>query len=97
MNARKRTNAPHGEKTIAITIRLFTNSISRKKGRQVKRECWDVGTVYMHQNLSHGISASKPIPFHSLMDLSSKIELLITRQKIKLHPGNQSRKYIYTQ
>ncbi len=92
---RKRTNAPHGEKTIEITIRLWTNSISRKRGHQVKRECWDSGTVYMHENISHGIKAAKPIQFHSLLDLPSKVELLITRHRIKLHPGNRSRKYIF--
>lgn len=95
MAKRKRTKAPYGEKTIEITIRLWTNSISRKKGHQVKKECWDSGSVYMHENLSHGIKASQPIQFHSLLDLPSKIEQLITRQQIRLHPGKRSSKYIF--
>jgi len=49
----------------------------------------------MHENISRGIKASEPIQFHSLLDLSSKLEQLITRQQIRLHPGKRSSKYIF--
>ncbi len=94
MGKRLRTVAPHGEKMIEMTVRFWTNNISKKSGCIVQKECWDSGVVYMHENSSHGIASSNPIQFHSMLDLPAKIEQLLTRRKVKLHPGRRSKKYI---
>lgn len=79
---------------VELTVRFWTNNISKKRGYIVKKECWDSGMIYMHENLAHGISSGSPVPFHSLLDLPAKIEKLVTKHKLKLHPGLRSRKYI---
>jgi homospermidine synthase len=94
MERRTRTVAPHGQKMIELTIRFWTNKISKKRGHIVKKECWDAGVVYMHENPAHGITSANPMPFHSLLDLPAKIEKLLIRHKVKTHRSNQSRKYI---
>jgi hypothetical protein len=94
MKNRKRIVAPHGQKMIELTVRFWTNNISKKKGYVVKREAWDSGTLYLHQNDAHGIRASGALQFYSLLDLPAKIEALITHNGIKLHRGKRSRKYI---
>jgi hypothetical protein len=94
MGKRKRTVAPHGQKMIELTIRFWTNNLSRKRGHIVKKECWDAGVVYMHENLAHGITSANPMPFHSLLDLPAKIEKVLITHKVKAHPGKLSKKYI---
>lgn len=94
MLKRKRTIALHGEKMIEVTIRFWTNNISKKPRHIVKKECWDSGVVYLHKNSAHGISNSPPVPFHSLLELSSKIEKLFITKNIKLHPAQRSQKYL---
>ncbi len=79
---------------IEVTIRFWTNNISKKKGHVVKREAWDSGTVYLHENPSHGIPATAALQFRSLLDLGTKIETLLIKENIKLHRGTRSRKYV---
>jgi hypothetical protein len=94
MKKRKRTIAPHGQKMIEVTIRFWTNNISKKRGHVIKKECWDYGVVYMPENSAHGISSLRPIPFHSLLELLPKIERLFIAQKVRLRSGQHSRKYL---
>lgn len=94
MRTRRRTKAPYGQKMIEVTVRFWTNNISKKRGYIVKKECWDSGTVYMIENPAHGITSGNLLQFHSLMDLPSKIEALFISNNVKLHPGRLSRKYI---
>ncbi len=92
---RKRRKARHGEKMIELAIRFWTNDISTKPGYVVKKECWDSGVVRMKKNRLHGIRAdSDPIPFNSLLDLPSKIERVLIDNRITLHLGDRSRKFI---
>lgn len=85
---RKRTMAEHGEKTIRITIRFWTNNISKKPGYVVKKECWDKGVVNVGTNKAHGLKMGKPIHFNSFMDIPSKIARLLKMHNIKLHRGH---------
>lgn len=90
---RKRVKAAHGEKTIELTVRFWTNNISRRSGYIVRRECWDRGVVYVRKNLSHGISVDgHPIPFNSLPDLANKVEEALFKRRIVLHLGSRSRR-----
>ena len=94
MKKRKRAIAPYGEKMIELTIRFWTDKISTKPGHILKKECWDCGVVSLPGNSAHGISPTQPVPFHSLLELSSKIEKLFIAHNVKLHSGYRSRKYL---
>jgi len=94
MAKRIRTKARHGEKTVELTVRFWTNDISKKRGYVVKKECWDSGVVYLKKNRAHGITSDgQPVPFNSLLDLPSKIEEVLISHKIVLHLGDRSGKY----
>lgn len=94
MEKRKRVIAPHGQKMIEVTIRFWTNNISKKRGHVAKKECWDCGVIYMPENSAHDIRSTPPVPFHSLLELSQKLEKLLIAHKVKLHRGQRSRKYL---
>lgn len=85
--------AKHGEKTIEITVRLWTNDIA-ELGRVVPKHARTSGVVKVEANKLHGISDSKPVPFHSLLDLNSVIERLLIFHEITLHPSRRMRKYM---
>ncbi len=90
---RKRTKAAHGEKMIELTLRFWTNGISKKPGFIVKKECWDKGVVYVRKNGSHGlVKDGHPIPFNSLADLGSRVEDALVKSRVRLHLGQRSRR-----
>ena len=82
-----------GEKMIQIKVRLMTNSIAAG-GKIRPKHAWTNGTIGIEQNPTHGIAPSHDIPFNSLLELPTRIEQLLIRESITLHPNRKMRKYI---
>ena len=92
----KRINAPHGDKTIKLTIAFFTNGISKKPGRQLKGACLDRGFVYGDRNRAHGIATTGDgkAAFNSASELPRAVARCLIKLGIKQHLGSMSRRYI---
>ena len=82
-----------GERMIQISVRFWTNSIVKGKGRVIPKHAWTGGMVRMEANAAHGIKPKKPIAFHSLMDLTAAIEKVLIAQGVVLHPSDRTAKY----
>jgi hypothetical protein len=85
--------AKHGEKMIEVKIRFWTNDIAPGDGNIAPKHAWTSGVVRIESNPSHGIVASKPMPFRSLLHLTSVIEKVLIAHGITLHPSNQMKRY----
>ena len=88
--------AKHGEKMIEIKIRFWTNEIAGPDKVKVKH-AWSAGVVRIEKNKSHEIKPSKPMPFHSLLDVGSVIEETLIKHGITLHPSKKMKKYFDTE
>ena len=78
--------AKHGEKTIEVSLRFWTDDIAETKGRIRPGHCWSAGTVRVPKNDSHGISGQHPsIPFNSLREITSAIDKAMTEAGITIH------------
>jgi len=85
--------AHHGDKTIEIRIRLWTDQIAKTKGETVPKNALDSGVVSLPHNEAHGIHASETEKFHSLLQLPAAIEKLLIENGIKLHLSREPQKY----
>jgi len=85
--------AKQGEKMIEVKIRFWTNDIAPEPGMVIPRNAWAAGVVRIERNKSHSIEPSKPMPFHSLLDVGAVIEKVLIEHDIVLHPGRKMRKY----
>lgn len=85
--------AQQGERMIEIKIRFWTNDIAVGKGIIIPKHAQSSGVVRIERNQSHGIVPHKPLPFHSLMDLTSVIEKVLLAQGITLHSSRKMQKY----
>jgi hypothetical protein len=86
--------AQQGEKMIEVKVRFWTNDIASTSGEVVPKHAWASGVVRMEPNKSHGISGGKPMPFHSLMDLTAVIEKVLVAQGVTLIVNRRMRKYM---
>lgn len=78
-------NAQHGERTIEISIRFWTNDIAETSGHVLPKHCWPSGTVSVPVNESHGLASSEPHMFNSLMELPGVIENALIASDIRMH------------
>ena len=85
--------AQQGERMIEIKVRFWTNDIAEGKGVILPKHAQSSGVVRIKRNSSHGIVPGKPLPFHSLMDLTSVIEKVLMAQGITLHSSRRMKKY----
>ena len=74
--------APHGEKTIAVTVRFWTNDIAQDAGMVEPGHCWASGTVYVKQNASHNIGPGEDWVFNSIDDLPNVIGQALAAQGV---------------
>ncbi len=81
----------HGQKTIEVTLRFWTNDIAEGEGKIQPKECWDAGTLNLSTNRLHNIEYDHQ-PFNSLLSLLSGLEDLLIRNGIHLRHGNRSYK-----
>ena len=85
--------AVHGQKMIEVKIRFWTNGIAEGEGKVIPKHAWSAGIVRMDKNKAHGITPSKPEPFHSLLDIGAVVEKVLIANKIALHPSRKMKKY----
>lgn len=88
------SKAQQGERMIEVKIRFWTNNIVPGKGVVRPKHAWTSGMVRMERNASHGINPKKPVPFHSLMDITKSIEKTLIQHGITMHPSRVSKKYV---
>ena len=86
--------AKHGEKMIEVKIRFWTDDISDEKGKVIAKHAWSSGVVRIERNKSHVITPSKPLPFHSLLDVGATVEKVLIEHGIILHPSQKMKKYV---
>lgn len=86
--------AKHGEKMIEIKLRFWTDQIAPEPGNVIPKNAWSSGVVRIERNESHGIVPSKPLPFHSLLDVGAVIEKVLIEHGVVLHPSRKMKKYI---
>ena len=81
-------------KTIQITIYFFTKDLNPEADKVLPRHAWDCGQVTLPANKLHGIRAGGQKRFRTLMHLGHAIEELLRKNRIILHAGRGSRKYM---
>ena len=86
--------APHGQKMITLSIRLWTNNIA-PKGKQLAKHAWAAGQVTVDRNDAHGIEGTRKGVgmFHTLLGLNSAIEEALKDQGIVLHANEKMTAY----
>jgi hypothetical protein len=88
--------APHGEKTVGLAVRFFSNDIADAQGHIVPGHIWESGVVRVERNAAHGLAGGKSIPFHSLPELLVAIESALIESGLIIHSDrgtNKARKY----
>lgn len=78
--------APHGEKTIALTVRFWTSEIVAK-GKVSPGECWDSGMVRFKMSKTHRIGDNDWEPFNDLTGLTAAVKKAARRAGVKLLPS----------
>ena len=86
--------AKPGEKTIRLTVYLFTDEIATEKGKIVPKHAWTSGEVVLKSNPSHGIKSGAKRHFHSLLGMATAIEDLLIEGEIILHTTGKMKKYV---
>jgi hypothetical protein len=59
---KKTVTANRGERTIPITIRLWTDGLA-PKGEVLPRHAYGSGVIRLAPNKTHGIKGTSPVPF----------------------------------
>ena len=90
----RQREAKYGEKMIEVKVRFWTNNIAYKEGLIKPKHAWASGVVRMERNDSHDIVPSYPVPFNSLMEISSVIERVLIEHGVQLHCDRKMAKYI---
>ena len=85
--------AKHGQKMIEVKVRFWTNGIAEGEGKVVPKHAWTAGVVRMDKNASHNIAPSKPVQFHTLLDIGAAIERVLMEQGVVLHASKRMKKY----
>ena len=86
--------AQHGKKMIEIKVRFWTNNIAPLEGQIIPKNARTGGVVRITRNELHRIKPTKPIPFNSLMEITSAIEKILIQNEIVLHPSRRMNKYL---
>lgn len=83
--------AVHGEKTIEVKLRFWTNNIAETEGDIEPGHCWAFGAVIVPKNSSHGIGGGEPVHFGSLMKMAAAIEQAMIDAGITVHTPAQKK------
>ena len=93
MDTLEARDAQHGQKMIEVQLRFWTNDIAESEGQIIQKHAWTSGVAKMESNEAHGIQSGDPIPFNSLLEISSAVEKTLIKHGITLHPDSRMRKY----
>ena len=61
--------AKHGEKTIRVSVKFWTDDMATKAGHVPPGFCWEGGFVNVEANPTQGLKASQLVPFNTLDEL----------------------------
>jgi hypothetical protein len=92
VEAPQAVEAPHGERMVQVSIRFLTDNIA-EQGKVVPGHVWARGFLTVQRNDTHGFRTSKGVAFNSLMELPGKLERLLIREGITVHPTQLMAKY----
>lgn len=77
-------------KTMEVTLRFFTDSVSAESPIGKKRiVCWDCGMAYTKANKSIGINSISGQPFQCLEDIVPLIKEILRKQKVLMISDNR--------
>ena len=76
-------------KTIGITLRLWTNDLELKHKDKKRVVCWENGVIDIEASKDKKIPNSSPIPFNSLDDILPAIRQLLRKNKILMVSDNK--------
>ena len=88
-----RHSADYGERMLQVTLYFWTNGIAKGRGKILPRHVWGSGMLRVEPNKAHGIPSRKTLAFHSLLEMSAKIESLFLQNGITVHPSRRMKKY----
>ena len=80
----KTVKAQRGEKTIPITIRLWTDTLA-PNGEVMPKHAFGSGVVRLAPNKTHGIKGTAPVPFTTWTELLSTLERVLADNGVTLH------------
>lgn len=86
--------ARHGETTIEVRLRFWTNGIAETKGYVKEGHCWSSGMVIIPKNDLHEIDPQK-VPFNSLMEITRAIEEAMLGAGITIHTDPSRKQGLY--
>ncbi len=86
--------AKWGEKMIEVKVRFWTNELAENENEIIPNHGWAYGVVRIANNKTHGIAASKPRMFRSLLDIGTVIEQSLIEHGVVLHPSPTMKKYL---
>lgn len=72
MKEKTNQNIPHGDKTIKLTVYLYTNDLKELENN--KKVALNEGTVRMNINRSRGIRGQTDFQFDGLIQIEDKIK-----------------------
>ena len=80
-------------KTIGITLRLWTNNLKVSKTNTKNTDlgynfCWDSGVIMLEANKEKGIKSENPTPINSFEDIIPTIKKLCRENKILIVSDN---------
>src|SRR5690242_4339124 len=85
--------AEHGQKTVEVTIKFWTNDIAEQSGDIVPKHVRSSGVVNISTNDAHGIRTENPVPFNSIAEIPKVIEDMFIEYGVTVHPSRKMRKY----
>lgn len=74
-------------KTIAITLRFWTNDLEIKMDNKKRTSCWDSGMAIMEKNQTKGIHHSTA-PFNCYEDILPLIKEMLRKNKVLVASSN---------
>lgn len=86
--------AKHGEKTIRVSVKFWTDGIAAKKNHVVPGHCWEGGFVNVEANPTHELKAGQPVPFNTFEDLVPTVIGVLDDAGVRiiLNPRKRSRR-----
>lgn len=85
--------AEHGQKTIAVRVKFFTDELA-PHGQIIQKHGWTAGGVSIAANEAHGIASQQTYVFNSLNEIPTAIEKVLIAAGVTLHPSRRMQKLI---
>lgn len=82
--APKETSPPHGERTIEVTLRFWTDRIADKEGHVIPGFCWEGCFVSVPSQPSHGIKTTAPMMSNHFGELVSTVQAALDEAGVKV-------------